>query len=310
MASNTIGPKIGIEGEKEFRIAINNMNTNMRTLGTEMKVVASQFDKGDKSQEAYTAKNKVLNKQIEEQKALLTQLSSGLEKSTDKYGKSDTTTQKWQQSVNKATAELNNMEREISDNEKAMKGLDDVTDKSSESFSKFGGIAKGIGVAVGAIAIAAGAAAATLGKAVIGQFAEYEQLVGGVDTLFKDSSQQIQDYANNAYKTAGLSANDYMSTVTSFSASLVSSLGGDTEKATGYADMAITDMSDNANKMGSDMTTIQSAYQGFAKQNYAMLDNLKLGGHNRLAQYKPRENGETLNALRRRQYRAKFEIAA
>ena len=102
-------------------------------------------------------------------------------------------------------------------------------------------------------------------------------MVGGVDTLFKDSSQEIQRYAANAYKTAGLSANEYMETVTGFSASLIQSLGGDTEKAAKYADMAITDMSDNANKMGTDMSSIQNAYQGFAKQNYTMLDNLKLG---------------------------------
>jgi len=98
-----------------------------------------------------------------------------------------------------------------------------------------------------------------------------------ITNIFKENSQQLQDYASNAYKTAGLSANDYMETVTSFSASLISSLGGDTEKAVKYADMAITDMSDNANKMGTDMESIQNAYQGFAKQNYTMLDNLKLG---------------------------------
>ena len=126
-------------------------------------------------------------------------------------------------------------------------------------------------------AVAAGAAAVKLGKEVIAAYADYEQLVGGVDTLFKDSSQEIQRYAANAYKTAGLSANEYMETVTGFSASLIQSLGGDTEKAAKYADMAITDMSDNANKMGTDMSSIQNAYQGFAKQNYTMLDNLKLG---------------------------------
>ena len=132
-------------------------------------------------------------------------------------------------------------------------------------------------MALGAVAVAAGAAAVKLGKEVIAAYADYEQLVGGVDTLFKDSSQEIQRYAANAYKTAGLSANEYMETVTGFSASLIQSLGGDTEKAAKYADMAITDMSDNANKMGTDMSSIQNAYQGFAKQNYTMLDNLKLG---------------------------------
>ena len=124
-------------------------------------------------------------------------------------------------------------------------------------------------------------------------FADYEQLVGGVDTLFKDSSAKVQQYAAKAYETAGLSANEYMEQVTSFSASLLQSLGGDTDKAADYADMAMRDMSDNANKMGTSMESITNAYQGFAKQNYTMLDNLKLGRRT-IAQYKPCENGETL----------------
>lgn len=108
-------------------------------------------------------------------------------------------------------------------------------------------------------------------------YADYEQLVGGVETLFKESADVVQRNASMAYATAGLSANEYMEQVTSFSASLLQGLGGDTEAAAAYADMAIRDMSDNANKMGSDMATITMAYQGFAKQNYTMLDNLKLG---------------------------------
>jgi uncharacterized protein YbjQ (UPF0145 family) len=101
-------------------------------------------------------------------------------------------------------------------------------------------------------------------------YANYEQLVGGVDTLFKKSSQKVQAYAANAYKTAGLSANQYMETVTSFSASLLQSVGGDTDKAAEKANMAITDMSDNANKMGSNMVDVENAYKGFAKQNYTI----------------------------------------
>lgn len=131
---------------------------------------------------------------------------------------------------------------------------------------------------VGAAAVGAAATGiAVLMKNALNNYAEYEQLVGGVDTLFKDSSAKVQEYAANAYKTAGLSANEYMDTVTSFSASLLQSLGGDTEAAADMANVAITDMSDNANKMGTDMASIQNAYQGFAKQNYTMLDNLKLG---------------------------------
>lgn len=143
-----------------------------------------------------------------------------------------------------------------------------------------GKIGSAVNTAVKASAAAVGAASAgvaALGTACINAYADYEQLAGGVETLFKDSAETIHSFADNAYKTAGLSANEYMETVTSFSASLLQSLDGDTEKAAAAADLAITDMADNANKMGTAMESIQNAYQGFAKQNYTMLDNLKLG---------------------------------
>ena len=156
-----------------------------------------------------------------------------------------------------------------------------VQDEASENVETLSGKFKnGLAAAakVGAAAVSAAATGiAVLTKKALNNYAEYEQLVGGVDTLFKDSSAKVQEYAANAYKTAGLSANEYMDTVTSFSASLLQSLGGDTEAAADMANVAITDMSDNANKMGTDMASIQNAYQGFAKQNYTMLDNLKLG---------------------------------
>ena len=136
---------------------------------------------------------------------------------------------------------------------------------------------KTAGAVAATSAVAAGGAVAALAKQSLDAYASYEQLVGGVDTLFKDASKEVQQYASVAYKTAGLSANQYMETVTSFSASLLQSLGGDTQKAAKYADQAVVDMSDNANKMGTSMESIQNAYQGFAKQNYTMLDNLKLG---------------------------------
>ena len=128
-----------------------------------------------------------------------------------------------------------------------------------------------------AVTGAAAAAVGALAKSAIDGYAEYEQLVGGVETLFKDSADVIKGYADEAYKTAGMSANAYMETVTGFSASLLQGLGGDTAKAAEIANQAVIDMSDNANKMGTDMSLIQNAYQGFAKQNYTMLDNLKLG---------------------------------
>lgn len=169
----------------------------------------------------------------------------------------------------------------VQEAEQEIKDLSGTAEKSS---SKIGSVFKGIGKVgattakvVGGAMIAAGGAVAGLVTKSTSAYAEYEQLVGGVDTLFKDSSAKVQAYAENAYKTAGMSANEYMNTVTSFSASLLQSLGGDTEAAADKADMAITDMSDNANKMGTSMESIQNAYQGFAKQNYTMLDNLKLG---------------------------------
>lgn len=154
------------------------------------------------------------------------------------------------------------------------------SETSSKAETLAGKLKSGLATAakVGAAAVTAAATGvAALAKASIDQYAEYEQLVGGVDTLFKTASDKVQEYAANAYKTAGMSANEYMDTVTSFSASLLQSLGGDTDKAAQKADQAITDMADNANKMGTSMEMIQNAYQGFAKQNYTMLDNLKLG---------------------------------
>lgn len=202
--------------------------------------------------------------------------------------------------------------RIVVDNEDANKALKQTSDTAEETHSKFSGAMSKIGSAAkiaGATVIAgigsAVTAVAGLGKAAISSYADYEQLCGGVETLFGAGGQSIEEYAESvgksvdearddynrlmsaqnkvfgyaktAYKDAGMSANEYMETVTGFAASLVASLGGDTEAAAEKANMALVDMSDNANKMGSDMESIKNAYQGFAKQNYTMLDNLKLG---------------------------------
>lgn len=175
--------------------------------------------------------------------------------------------------------------------------ISDASDNASGSVNKFSAL-KGVLKGIGAAAVAAGTAAFALGKSAVSAYADYEQLVGGVETLFGAGGQSLEEYAESqgksvekvkaeyeslmsaqsavfanadqAFKTAGLSANAYMETVTGFSASLVASLGGDTLAAAEKADMAIVDMADNANKMGSDMESIQNAYQGFAKQNYTI----------------------------------------
>lgn len=159
--------------------------------------------------------------------------------------------------------------------------LSAVEKETSNFGTKVTGTLKNVAkVGVATFTAMTGAATAFVTKAVksaVEGFAEYEQLVGGVDTLFKDASDTVQKNADIAFKTAQISANDYMQTVTSFSASLIQSLGGDTKKAADVADKAVIDMADNANKMGTNIGMIQNAYQGFAKQNFMMLDNLKLG---------------------------------
>ncbi|QXO14488.1 tape measure protein [Microbacterium phage Jenos] len=161
------------------------------------------------------------------------------------------------------------------------KGLAGVGDEAGKADSKLGGLVsgglKGAGAALVGFSTAAVAAGGALAAGVVSQYAQYEQNIGGIETMFKDSAGKMQQYAADAYKTAGLSANEYMSQVTSFSAALLQGLGGDTAAAADIADMAMVDMSDNANKFGSNISDIQNAYQGFAKQNFTMLDNLKLG---------------------------------
>lgn len=170
------------------------------------------------------------------------------------------------------------------DNSGAKSAIDETTghaeqsqSKISSAFSKIGGAAVKVGKTMAAGLAVGSAAMVAIGKNALDSYADFEQLVGGVETLFKESAGIVQGYADNAYKSAGMSANEYMETVTSFSASLLQSLDGDTAEAAEKANQAIIDMSDNANKMGSTMESIQNAYNGFSKQNYTMLDNLKLG---------------------------------
>ena len=170
---------------------------------------------------------------------------------------------------------------DTSEYEQAVKGASADGQQLAKSWSGFGQKISAAFSALGKAAVAgAGAATAAVGvltKSSLDAYSSFEQLTGGVETLFKESADTVMEYADNAYKTAGMSANQYMETVTGFSATLLQGLAGDTEAAAEYADLAITDMADNANKMGTAMQSIQYAYQGFAKDNYTMLDNLKLG---------------------------------
>ena len=274
-----IGPKIGIDGEKEFRDALKSMGQQLKTLGTEMKAVTSAFDVDNDSQKKLAAQSDVLTRQLEIQEQRITEIQKALDYARANYAENSNEVQRWQQALNNATTDLNNTKKQLGDLENGVDDVGDAMDDAGKKTTTFGDMLKGIlaseAIINGVKAVASGIKA-LIGGAVEG-YGEYEQLVGGVETLFDTSAKKVQDYANSAYKTAGLSANQYMETVTSFSASLLQSMGNDTDAAAEKANLAITDMSDNANKMGTDMQSIQNAYQGFAKQNYTMLDNLKLG---------------------------------
>lgn len=307
MAGTDVGLRIGIDGEKEFKDSLAACSAQLKSLGAEMKAVTAEFQDNSSGMDAVTAKSNVLKKSIEandnqmklltsqydRQNAVLLELSDALDRAAVEYGANSEEAGRAQNAYNKQyqaimkTETQMNKTREATANLKKQLGelsggVDDVgeaMDNAGEKTSVFGDMLKANllgGAIISGIKALASATKELIGGAVEG-YAEYEQLVGGVETLFKDSAGTVQDYANNAYKTAGLSANEYMETVTSFSASLLQSMGNDTAAAAEKADRAITDMSDNANKMGSDMSSIQNAYQGFAKQNYTMLDNLKLG---------------------------------
>ena len=274
-----IGPKIGIDGEKEFRESLRAMGQQLKTLGTEMKAVTSAFDVDNDSQKKLTAQSDVLNRQLEVQQQRLGEVQKALDYAKANYSENSNEVQRWQQALNNATTDVNRTKKQLNELETGVEGVGDAMDGAGQKTSIFGDVLKanllGNAIVSGVKAVASGIKSLISGA--IEGYGEYEQLVGGVETLFGSSADTVIKNAETAYKTAGLSANAYMETVTSFSASLLQSMGNDTEAAAKKADLAITDMSDNANKMGTDMQSIQNAYQGFAKQNYTMLDNLKLG---------------------------------
>lgn len=274
-----IGPKIGIDGEKEFRESLRTMGQQLKTLGTEMKAVTSAFDVDNDSQKKLAAQSDVLNRQLEVQQQRLGEVQKALDYAKANYSENSSEVQRWQQALNNATTDVNRTKKQLNELETGVEGVGDAMDGAGQKTSIFGDVLKanllGNAIVSGVKAVASGIKSLISGA--IEGYGEYEQLVGGVETLFGSSADTVIKNAENAYKTAGLSANAYMETVTSFSASLLQSMGNDTEAAAKKADLALTDMSDNANKMGTDMQSIQNAYQGFAKQNYTMLDNLKLG---------------------------------
>lgn len=315
----------------------NELGENEGTLKAAQEAARKLADTQDDTADSYTK----LERKISSQETELSALRREYANVVLEQGESSDEAKKLANRIEDLSGELKENKEKLSDAEKSAdelgKSLADTGDAAKKTENKLADLAKhGLAAFAKAAAKAAAVATAAAGTAVVAlskkaieSYANYEQLAGGVDTLFGTGGKAFDEYAasfgnmsveeikafqkandlavdgivgpqtmaaiqssydkladapktvmqnaENAWSTAGLSANDYMETVTSFSASLISSLGGDTAKAAEYADKAIVDMSDNANKMGTDMASIQNAYQSFAKQNFGMLDNLKLG---------------------------------
>lgn len=265
----------------DFDSGVDRVSKACKSLGGDMKTTG-------KDSEALRNKINSLGEQYESASKEVDDLTKQFNRSVQETGETSKETQELAAKLAEAEKEAGSLKKEMDRLGKSLGDTGDDAEKAKKKADGFGSAWKkaltklkpAAAAAVKSLAAVTAAAAAAFGAVVkqsVEDYSDYEQLVGGVETLFKSSSDKVIAYANNAYKTAGLSANDYMETVTSFSASLLQGLGGDTEAASVIADQAITDMSDNANKMGTDMEMIQNAYQGFAKQNYTMLDNLKLG---------------------------------
>ena len=284
--ASSFGGTVKLTGESEYRKALRDITANLKEVSSELKLTNTQFSSGDKTvketKNAYTN----MNTTIQEQKEKIKSLRVALVEAEKEYGSNSEKVKTFKTQLNNAETQLVQMENATNKSNKELKEMKEGFDDAGQGAIKFGDLLKanvlseaivgGIKT-LGSAIKQVGTALISVGKDALNSYADYEQLVGGVETLFKNSANVVEGYANNAYKTAGLSANEYMETVTSFSASLLQSLNNDTAKSAQVADMAITDMADNANKMGTDMAMIQNAYQGFAKQNYTMLDNLKLG---------------------------------
>jgi len=279
MADN-FGLKIGIEGEKEFKDALRDINQSFKVLGSEMKLVSSEFDKNDKSIQAVTARNEVLYKAIDAQREKISTLESALKNASESFGENDRRTQNWAIQLNNAKAELNGMERELEeatgDADKLGEGLTE-TGKSADDvggrFEKLGGTLKGVGIAMGAVAVAAGAAAIKLGKEVVQQFGELEQNLGGSEAVFGKYADSIQKTGEEAYKNMGVSQSQYLATANKMGA-LFQGSGIEQQKSLDLTEKAMQRAADMASVMGIDMQMALDSVAGAAKGNFTMMDNL------------------------------------
>lgn len=276
MASKKLqGITIEINGNtSKLNESLKNVNGTIYKANNELKQLNSALKLDPKNTQLLAEKQDVLKKNIQTSRDKLHQLITAQQQ----LGKYQNLTEEQKEKYRELSVAITSSKKAVESMNNELKKTSSIDlSKIGSTLKTVGNVASEVMKKVAAVTTAvSGALTAVVGMGVK-SYASYEQNIGGVETLFKDSADKVLENAQNAYKTSGLSANDYMETVTSFSASLLQSLGGDTEKAANIADMALVDMADNANKFGTDMSSIQNAYQGFAKQNYTMLDNLKLG---------------------------------
>ena len=279
MAKRIEGITIEIDGEtKKLSSALKDVNSQIRSVGSQLKDVERLLKLDPKNTELLSQKQALLKSAIEETTNKLKSLREAQSQmgDTSKFTEEQKEAYRGlQREIISTEQDLKKYNQELKETDKASKSVD--MSKVADGLKKVGEISVEVAKKVAEVSLAIGGALAGLVAKSVKSYGELEQSIGGVETLFGANADKVIANAKKAYETAGVSANEYMEGVTSFSASLLQSLGGDTAKAADVADMAFRDMSDNANKFGTDMSSIQSAYQGFAKQNYTMLDNLKLG---------------------------------
>ena len=275
MAKNIKGITIEIGGDTtKLESALKDVNKTVYSTNSELRNLNQALKLDPKNTELLAQKQDVLKKNI----AATTERLNTLKEAQRQMGDYNSLTEEQKEQYRALSVEIAKGEAALKKlNEEGSRQPKDNTKDWKEKLKDLGETAKKVAAELGKVTLAVGGALTGLVTAGVKSYADLEQNLGGVETLFGKSADKVVENAKKAYKTAGVSANEYMAGVTSFSASLLQSLGGDTAKAADVADMAFRDMSDNANKFGTDMSSIQNAYQGFAKQNYTMLDNLKLG---------------------------------
>ncbi len=231
---DSFGLRLGIEGERDFKQSLADINQTFKVLGSEMQLVTSQFDKNDKSAAALASRNGVLNKEIDAQKEKISTLQAALRNASESFGENDRRTQNWQIALNKAQAELNGMEKELDESGKA-------ADDAGGHFEKLGGIMKGLGAAVGAAAI-------KLGKEVVQSFGELEQNLGGSEAVFGKYAASIQKTGEDAYKNLGVSQSEYLATANKMGA-LFQGSGVEQQKSLELTTQALQRAADMASVM-------------------------------------------------------------